>query len=210
MEILLNIGYVLMFIALAVKDILLLRVILSSAHLIIIGYSLVVGNYIIAFWNLIFILINIYQIVLIMKDRNPIKLSADIYEIYKNYFSIMTKKEFYQFWRLGDVQLVESGYTIIRKNDNLNQLMFVISGEASVKKNFKEIAVLHNANFMAEMSLISKEPASASVIAVSALTYICWNHPRISHLEHESPELCSKILATMGNDLVEKVKRASH
>ncbi|OGI12037.1 MAG: hypothetical protein A2Y40_07890 [Candidatus Margulisbacteria bacterium GWF2_35_9] len=207
--ILLNIGYLLMFIALTVKDILFLRCMLTSAQFIMIGYSILIGNYIVTFWNSVFVILNIYKVIGIIKDRKPIKMEEDILAVYQAHFPIMTRKEFLYFWKLGDKQEPKNGKAIITRGEKLNNLMFITGGKASVRKNFKEVAILNRGNFVAEMSLLTGEAASATVVAQEDLQYMQWTHSLVKKMEMEMPEIWNKILATIGKDLVEKVKMAS-
>ena len=60
--IVLNISYILVTIGLLVRDMLLLRSMITISELLIIGWALTVGNHVIAGWNTVFLVINLFQI----------------------------------------------------------------------------------------------------------------------------------------------------
>ncbi len=55
-KVLINLGYVLMLLAFAVRDILWLRSILIGGQLSIMAYALSINNNIVAFWNILFVI----------------------------------------------------------------------------------------------------------------------------------------------------------
>ena len=58
-QIILNIGYFLNFLALVVKDILILRFMIMTSQMLMISYAFHAQNHVAIFWNSIFIVINI-------------------------------------------------------------------------------------------------------------------------------------------------------
>ena len=69
---LINLGYGIVFLALAIKEVLWLRITLSIAQSIILYNNLYIAeSYITAGWNSVFVLVNIVQLIIIYNDRKP-------------------------------------------------------------------------------------------------------------------------------------------
>ena len=102
-HVLLHLGYILMLIALVVRDMLWLRSILICAQISLVFYALLQGNQPVAFWNFIFVGINAFQVIRILRERKPIEVDADLLDLYKSTFHSMTPREFLYFWGMGQI-----------------------------------------------------------------------------------------------------------
>lgn len=207
-EILVNLGYILMLLALAVRDMLMLRSILMSGQMLIVIYSLIVGNNAVAFYNSLFFSINTFQVIRLIKERKAIHLSNDLEELYASIFSSMTRREFLLFWNMGSTRESKDSL-IIRRGERCNRLYLILSGTVDVIKDRKIIAKLTRGKFIAEMSFLTNETASADTLARGDVKHISWNQDKLRHLDQLNPELLIKIQNILGKDLVEKIKAVS-
>ena len=203
-----NLGYALMLVAQAIRNILVLRVILILAQGAFITYGMITSNVSMIIWNTVFILINVYQSVILIKQRSPVVIPEDIVDIYEKVFSEMSKREFIYFWQIGK-KVDFNGEIIIREGEHQDNLYLIIEGEATVISNKKEIATLRRGDFLAEMSLLSGEPASADVMCRDEVTCITWSRENLDNLKKLNYKLWSKLQHILSKDLISKVKRTS-
>ena len=97
-----HLAYLITFVALAIRDVLFLRIILSFANILQVVYQYGFNNNPdIAFWNALFLMINTIQVFKLIRERSPVKIPDEIDDIYKSKFSDMTQREFLYFWNLG-------------------------------------------------------------------------------------------------------------
>jgi len=207
--ILVNLGYLLMLLALIVRDILWLRSILMSGQLLLAVYNFHIDNKIVACWNILFFCINTIQVIRLIRERRPIELPLDLADLHKTIFSTMSRREFLYFWHMGSIKEFSDNY-IIRANQHLNELYLILLGSVNVMKDGKKLAELSKGRFIAEMSFLTGEPASADIIAEGQVRYISWNQEKLRSLEQLNPELLIKIQNILGKDLVGKIKVASN
>ena len=114
--IVIHLAYLITFVALAIRDVLFLRIVLSFANILQVVYQYGFNdNPDIAVWNALFLIINIIQVVKLMKERAPVKIPDDIEDIYRTKFSDMTHREFLYFWSLGKQKDVEKILSDIEK-----------------------------------------------------------------------------------------------
>ena len=85
--ILLNLGYFLIFMVLAIREILWLRLTLTAGQSTLFTYSILNGNYNIALWNTLFILVNIIQIIILYRERQKLAIPEEIKDIYESIFN---------------------------------------------------------------------------------------------------------------------------
>lgn len=203
--ILLNAYYIFLTLALMAKEILWLRVIMILAGISIINYGLILGNDTIVIWNAVFLAINIVQVIRIMNERKPINLPDDIKDIYENIFTDVTKKEFFYFWNTGKtVDFMNE--RICTSGKVQKELYLIIDGSVKVKRNENEIAVLTRGSFVAEMSFLTGEPASADVFTEGKSTLIAWSQEKLKNLKILNPNLYIRLQNILSKDLTKKLK----
>ncbi len=203
---LLNIGYFLTFIALAIKEILWLRTTLTAAQICLFLYHFIYsGTKSAAFWTAIFVVVNVYMIIKIYLERRPKLIPEEIRDLYDDIFSQLSSREFLYFWNMGTIKSKNSEF-LIRSGEKQNNLLLVLSGKANVEVNGKPIATLDRGAFVAEISFLSGEPASADVNACGELIFISWKSERLKNLQHENPNFWMKLQHALSEDLIKKVK----
>lgn len=103
--IILNIGYALTFIALAIKEVLWLRSTLTAAQISLFTYHYFYAeNTSAAFWTAIFILVNTFNIIKILLERRPKLIPEEIRDLYDGIFKSLTSNEFLYFWNMGTIK----------------------------------------------------------------------------------------------------------
>jgi len=207
-SVVLNASYGLIVIALLVRDILWLRSIIIVSELCMISYGLIVGNSMIPLWNSVFLAINSIQVIRLLLERRPIQLPPELLIIYEKVFRIMSKREFLYFWNTGKRFKEDDNY-LCKEGEIQQELMLIISGEVIIEKLKKEITRLSTGSFVAEMSFLTSEPASADVKSNGCVEYIAWSQEQLKNLNHINPDLLIKIQVIIGKDLSSKLK-SSH
>ena len=204
--IILNMGYALTFIALAIREVLWLRTTLTAAQISLFSYHyFYADNTSAAFWTAIFVIVNTYNIIKILLDRRPKMIPDEIRDLYYSIFKNLTSNEFLYFWNMGIIKSVKDKY-LIKSGDHQNNLLLVLSGKANVEVNETPIASLDRGSFIAEISFLSGEPASADVHATGELIFVAWNSERLKNLKHDNPSFWMKLQHALSEDLIKKVK----
>ena len=180
-----NVGFGLVFLALAIRESLWLRIILTVAYVFRLVYSFYfVGNLNISLWNVAFILVNIVMIAIILDERKIHLIPDELKDIKSTIFDALTSKEFVYLWSIGNLIEIEKNHRIIKEGIHQEKLMFILSGTAVVSRNDKVIANLSRGQFIAEMSLITSQPTSAAVESSNHLQYIEWNKDSLKTIEN--------------------------
>ena len=204
--ILLNFGYLLTFAALAIRDVLWLRLILISSQICLFIYNFFsISNYYASFWMVFFILINSYMVIKIFNERRIRIIPDEIRDLYEDVFKELTTNEFLYFWNMGTIKKFNNEY-LIHSGEKQNALLLILSGKASVKVNNTIIANLYRGSFIAEISFLTNEPASADVISKNELICIIWNNKRLKNLKKENITFWMKLQHALTEDLIKKVK----
>ncbi len=205
---LINGGYLLMLAGLLARDILWLRVILVISQSVLGVYAYRVGNMPMTFWNFVFVTINLIRIVGLLSERRPIRLPRDQELIYQQVFLPMSRREFLYLWGMGEEQRID-GRQLVRQGERQRDLVLMLDGEVVVRKDGKNLARLGRGSFVAEMSFVSGEPASADVIADGAVRCRAWLQEKIQSLDQLNPRLLIKLQKILARDLSNKIKAAN-
>ncbi len=200
-----HLGYIFTFLALSIKDVLWLRIILAIAQILLGIYQFIVGRTDIVIWNGIFTTVNIYHIIKIINSRKPVYIPNEIRDIYNNIFNDFTDKEFMNFWNSGEYES-SSNSILIKEGEKQKKLYLILEGLAIVKRNKKILNNLKRGNFIAEMSLITDEPASADIYSNERMNYIVWNQEELKHFKKTNKDLWIKLHNILSKDLINKIK----
>jgi hypothetical protein len=207
LQFLVHIGYVLMLIALLARDILWLRSILVLAQGLLAYYAWYRGVLPIACWNVLFVLINGVWVILILRERAAVKLPAELQKLYERHFAALTPPEFLRLWALGN-QTVERDSVLTVQGQRPPGLYFLLRGEVAVRRDARELTRLGPGNFVAEMSLLTGETASADAQALGEIELMRWPADKLQQIRARNPAQWARIQSVLGHDLVEKIRRS--
>lgn len=200
--ILVHTAYTIFFIALIVKDVLWLRTIITIAGLCWLTFGHVTNDLGIVIWNIVFTGINIYQIIGIIRERRPVELAPDLLEIYSDCFSNMKKRDFLNFWNFGREIQLENEMVCVQ-GEVPAELLYLKEGRAAVIRDQTPVTELKRLNFIAEMSFVTKKPASADVITTGIV--MAWSREKLADLEKVNPKLITSLRVALGQDLSQKL-----
>jgi hypothetical protein len=163
------------------------------------------GTNIILAWNSIFFILNGIQIIRLVRERKPVEIPHDIRDIYENVFTNMSSREFLYFWSTGEHSSSTDEY-LVRLNEVPTELFLLTNGKVSISKNGAEICQGGRGSFIAEMSMISGNPASADVKAVGEVSFMAWDHDKLNNIKALNPKLSMKIQEILSRDVVDKLR----
>ena len=204
-SIVLNCAYIILFLSLAVRDMLVLRVIMTVACVCFITFGILSSNTSMISWNILFIVLNIYQVIRLVLERRPVSLSKEMEAIYESRFKNMKRRDFLNFWHFGN-EMCYLNALVCEEGEDPDQLMFLVNGKADVKQGEKLLASLQSNNFVAEMSYMSDKPASADVTITG--TTIVWTRKKLEKIESIYPSLIHDLRISIGGDLSQKLRRS--
>ena len=204
-----HLGFIFTFLALSVRDMLRLRIILAIAQILAGVYQVMIGRYDVVVWNAVFTIVNIYHIVRIINERRIVFIPEEIKDIYENIFGDFTTKEFMNFWNLGNYKN-SSNSLIIKEGEKQNNLLLILDGDVTVKREDQILNKLGRGKFIAEMSLITNEPATANIYSNENVRYISWNQDELKHFQVSNKDLWIKLHNILSKDLIQKIKSTNH
>ncbi len=184
-----------------------LRVFLIIAAVLYIITGLTLGLTSMTNWNIAYLVINFYHVILIIYNKSTVLLPDDIKDIYKQSFTPLSTREFKKIVMTNPYHIYKKGEKIMTEGEIPNELFLLLSGKASVVVSKNEIATISSGDFIGEMSFISKQTASADVFAKNELLVAYWTHADLNKLEQKNTHIYNRFLTIVGRDLVKKLQR---
>ena len=202
----LHFSYLLTLLALSIRGILWLRIVLTISQFGHLMNAYLNDDINKGSWTIIFIIINLVQIMIIFRERRELFIPEQIRDLYENIFHTKTSREFLKFWEKGEI-IHTNKKTLISEGEKQKNLLLALNGYAHVVRNNKKIATLERGQFIAEISYITGKPASADVIVSDEMTYFIWNKKSLDKLRKSYPVLMNKLDHILTLDLAGKLIR---
>ena len=191
------------------RSILWLRILLVVAAIIYIVSGISMGIASMIGWNTAYLLINCYLIVYLLLDKLTFALPEETRTIYGRFFSTLSTREFGKLVTTNGFEIFQDE-DIVRELDVPDRLYLVLRGKVEIHRHGRRVATLGVGGFIGEMSFLSKEPASASAVAVDLVQCAYWTHADLDRLKTANADAYNKFIAILGCDLVRKLKRQNN
>ena len=199
-----NLAYGSMACAFVMRDALRLRTLLVVSQLLVIAYTLLAGVPVIAAWNVVYVSVNAYIAIQLLRERRAVTLPDDLRPLYDRHFSALAPGEFLRWWALGErTALVDASLT--RDGDRPEWLYFLLEGRVRVSRGGETVTELPAGYFVAEMSLLTDRPANADVDSSGPVVVQRWPRSALAAIRERDAKLWTRIQAVIGHDLVEKI-----
>ena len=203
-----HIASVLTLIAYLLKDILWLRVVTIFACI-----AGIIFNYFVAShplwpvinWNIVFIVINVVQIAIIIRERRGVEFTEEEQELYQTLFKNFAPFEFMKLLRLGAWKDARTGQLLAVQGERLDNVLLIYNGLASVESNGEEVAQLKDGTLVGEMSFVNDGVASATVRVIEPTRYLSWPKNDLRQMLRRNPSMGHAMEKVFTSDLVKKL-----
>ncbi len=188
------------------RDVLWLRFLLAMAQTVIACYALYRGVFDIAAWNTVLVIVNGYWVIKIMRERQAVAIPKDLQETYRQHFAALNPAEFLRFWSLSKA-LELSAAKLTQQGVVPHSLYWLRAGEVALRHDEQLTHGVDAPCFIGEMSLLTGQPATATVVAQGPVSVRAWPRARLQKIAQSNPVLWAKIQSVLGLDLVLKIQQ---
>ena len=157
-------------------------------------------------WHVLFLILNTYRLYELYLESREVSVPEDLKDLKALVFNTMTPQEFFRFWDLGRDIKYGSGQRLLQKGQSNDRLILVLEGAVDVQvQKDVTIAQNHRGDFVGEMSLITNNPVSATVIADDDVVCREWTRSKLKGLQKKHNGVYQKMLGEIGRDIVDKL-----
>ena len=200
-----NILYVFCY---GVRDVLWLRILAVAAMVLLLPYYAmqVVPLWECMIWQVVFIAINVYWIVVIFRERRPPTMTEDEQLLYVDVFQgCCSARDMKRLISEADWETVKDGTCLIKHNTDPKKLFIIRQGRVAVQVDGQHIAYCGKDSLVGDMSFLTHEKTVADVIAVGTVHYLSWPREALERQFDSKVELKSAIHEIIGRDLIRKL-----
>ena len=112
-------------------------------------------------------------------------------------FKDLSKRQFNEISKHADEVQINAGRVLAKEGTTGWEFFFIVKGKARVKKGRRTIRSLKGGDYFGEISLIDREPRTASVIAETDMTALVIHRRSFNHILDTVPGLQKKMMISL-------------
>jgi hypothetical protein len=157
-------------------------------------------------WDVVFIVINLYQIHRLVKDRLSLRLPEDDRELLRGVLAGLDDAQIARLLAASTFTDIPAGTVLVQENQELEQLFFICSGRVKVSIGGREVSHLEAGNFVGEVAFLTERPASATVTSESVVRALAFDRGKLNQVFRRDTDVAGLIYQLLGRELAHKIK----
>ncbi|ELS01693.1 hypothetical protein Xen7305DRAFT_00013980 [Xenococcus sp. PCC 7305] len=205
---LVNLSSILTLISFSVRSILTLRILAIGAQLTFIPYCFFQPTPLwtpIA-WNLLFMGVNIFNVIKLLLEKRPVILSSDEEKLYNLAFQTLSPREFLALLTVGEWRDGEPGEQIIIPGQQSSNVSILCRGEAIAFLENQELIKIPEGKLLGPTSILVGEPTNIEIKLSTPSRYIRWSVVQLRQFTDKRPAIREKLQSIVSRDLANSVR----
>lgn len=157
-------------------------------------------------WNIIFLLINGYQLFKLYQEYRFAKNFASAGELSMAGFGGLSRVQISRIAKSGEWKEFIPGDVLTKEGEVTKHLYYVVRGDYKVERGGKIIAENGPGTFVGEMAYISDQSSSATVTVKTQLRAFVFNTEQLKAMEFKDEDTASALHLMLGRDMVSKLR----
>ncbi len=157
-------------------------------------------------WDLIFIVINAYQLFRLMQERLSFHLPEADRELLRSVLVGLKDVQIVRLLAAGEFRDIPQGTKLTEEDQPLERLFFICSGHVRVIIGGREVSRLEKGSLVGEIAFLTAKPASATVVAENEVRALVFNKDKLRRFFRNETEVAGLLYQLMGRELAHKVK----
>ncbi len=160
-------------------------------------------------WDVIFIVINLYGIALLIREKAMAKLPARDALLLRRAFAGLDDEQIAKLLRAADWREVAVGDSITRQDAPVEALYFMLSGRVRVEVDGVTIAHLEHGAFIGEIAYLTGNPATALVVVEEPSRLLAFSRVRMAKVMAGDKDINGIFYQVLGQDLAHKMRQTN-
>jgi CRP-like cAMP-binding protein len=205
---LVDISSILTLISFTVRSMLALRLLAIGAQLTFIPYAYFQPTplWTPIVWNLLFALVNVFNIVVLLLEQRPVVFNPDEQKLYNLTFNTMKPREFLKLLTVGEWRDGEAGEEILSPNNPSAYVSILCHGEAVAYVEDRDLLKIPEGKLLGSPSALVGEPSLVGVKLSTPSRYMRWSVVQLRQYLDQRPEMREKIQSIVSRDLIETLR----
>ncbi len=206
-----HLSYVLLVLSMMMRQMTWLRIIAVSAGLTSAAYGFFwLRDPVTVFWEIVFVATNLVQLTIIayenrkraFTDEEQIVVDAMVPGVDMRYVRRLLK--------LGAFKEAPAETELTTQGRMVDELVLITRGTVQVEKDGRIVGACGEGDFIGEISFLSKDPATATVLVTNPVHYMAFDCGELRGFLNRHPELGRAVEASFNRNLMAKLVRTSH
>lgn len=206
-DICIHTSYVLSLAAYLVRDIFYLRLLAIAAAFAAVLYSIFAHEWSIGYWEAGIALVNTVQVLLLLRERRNAIFNAEEQELHESLFHHFSAVQFKALLKQGVWVDPPAGELLTEQGKPVARLTLITEGLASVTVDDTIVAYCKRHDFIGEMSFVSGDPATATVVTMIPTRYLMWTQDDLRKLLENDESMRVAIQTVLTKNLVFKLTK---
>ncbi len=200
--------YMLLIASMLMRDMAWLRTIAIISALLKIYYRLyLVPDVVSAFWESLFVLVNVGQLLLTWWLNARMVFTEDERVFITAACPNLSNHRARKLLRCGQWSQSAGTKVLTRQGQPVDHLVFVARGMVEIERNGEVVATCGHGDFVGEMSFITGNPASATAIALAETVYLALDKEKVREALAADHHLRDALQYSFNKNLVEKLAK---
>ena len=160
-------------------------------------------------WDVAFILINLYELALLLRERAQSRLPSDDAFLLRRAFEGLDDIQIAKLLRAADWRSFAVGDVITRQDAPVDALYFILSGRAKVEVDGQVLAHLESGAFIGEIAYLTGNLATAKVTIEEQARLLAFSRMRMAKVTAGDRQINGILYQVLGRDLAQKMRQAN-
>jgi hypothetical protein len=141
--------------------------------------------------SLLFLAVNLFQILLMLWDLRPIVLQGEARVLRDLVFPNLTASEFNKLMRFAQWRDGAPGDVLAIQGSRIIEIIVLLNGNAEVERSGQHVATLGAGSIIGEIGSLSAQPFSSTIRLDRPSRYLFWNKDKMDHFFDCYPSIAS-------------------
>ena len=160
-------------------------------------------------WDLVFIGINLYQLLWLVRERARLRLPEKDAPLLREALSGLDDAQIAKLLTAAEWKDTAAGDVLTKQDAAVDSLYFLCSGRASVEVNGSFVTYLEKGSFVGEIAYLTNNLATATVVIDEPGRILAFSKQRMAKVSAADGQISSIIYQLLGRDLANKVRRSN-
>jgi CRP-like cAMP-binding protein len=160
-------------------------------------------------WDVIFIVINLFQIFLLVRERASLTLPEKDAPMLRQSFAGLDDAQIARLLKAADWRDAQPGEILTKQDHAVDSLFFLCSGRASVEVNGSFETYLEKGSFIGEIAYLTGNLATATVVIDEPSRVLAFSKQRMAKVTNTDSRIAGIIYELLGRDLAQKMRRSN-
>jgi CRP-like cAMP-binding protein len=142
-------------------------------------------------WSLLFLVVNVLQILLIVWEFRPVVLQGEAGTLHDAVFPNLSASAFAKLMRFAQWRDGEPGDGLAIQDSRVTEIIVLLAGQAEVERDGQRVATLGAGAIIGEVGSLSAQPFSSTIRLIRHSRYLLWKKDALDHFFACHPSIAS-------------------